>query len=217
MRKARRRRRRAPKRSGCGSPARTFGSCRRNWWRRAPDSAVSARGSRPHVRPETAASIESKYFLSGFARCATCRGTLSVLSRSHGRRRMPGTGASPMRSAARPSAPTTWCFPLERVDAAVVTELLTNVLRPKVVTAILDGVFEAIDDSTAPTNIVARSATSVGLNTKITVLTDAVESGAALAPLVKKLHERQAERDALPTAIAAAEGAEQVAARSSGH
>src|SRR5262245_32350970 len=44
---------------------------------------VTARGERPIVRRD----IDSQYLLSGFARCAACGGTLSVVSRSHGRQR----------------------------------------------------------------------------------------------------------------------------------
>ena len=63
-------------------------------------------------------------------------------------------------------------------------------------------------DSTAPTNIAAQKHDLARLEQKIMNLTDAVESGAALAPLVKKLHERQAEREALLATIAAAVGAD---------
>jgi len=85
-------------------------------------------------------------------------------------------------------------LPVDRVDAAVVTAFLTEVLRPKVVSAILDAVFDGIQASTAPTNINSLKRDLGVLEKKITNLTDAVESGAAIAPLVKKLHERQAER-----------------------
>ena len=42
------------------------------------------------------------------------------------------------------------------------------------------------------------------LDSKIANLTTAIEGGAAVAPLVAKLHERQTERDALVAEIAAA-------------
>ena len=65
---------------------------------------------------------------AGFARCATCGGTLSVVSRS----RREAAACSSMAvwrtpSAARPSATTRSCCPIERVDDAVLAELSRDV------------------------------------------------------------------------------------------
>jgi hypothetical protein len=70
---------------------------------------------------------------------------------------------------------------------------------------VLDGVFGALQPTTA-----ARSGRSLrhdlaALDAKIARLTAAVEDGDALAPIVEKLRARQAERDALLAEIGAAD------------
>jgi site-specific DNA recombinase len=54
--------------------------------------------------------LDSRYLLAGFARCGRCGGTLSVLSRQHGKRASTSTGVWPMRSVDRRSATTRRCW-----------------------------------------------------------------------------------------------------------
>lgn len=62
-------------------------------WEAAHARIQRARASLPLVdRFVRGRDGESKYLLAGFARCATCGGTLSVLTRQHGQRRMPFYG-----------------------------------------------------------------------------------------------------------------------------
>jgi site-specific DNA recombinase len=49
--------------------------------------AVYLRGTKGQLYGRPAAGVESKYLLSGLARCATCNGSMYVKSRSHGRKR----------------------------------------------------------------------------------------------------------------------------------
>ena len=102
-------------------------------------------------------------------------------------------------------------LPIERVDRAVQDELATNVLRPAVVRAIIAGVFKALQPTAVTANVGALRTELRALDTKIANLTDAIENGAAVAPLVTKLQARQAERDDLLAAIGAAEAMKQIA------
>ncbi len=86
-----------------------------------------------------------------------------------------------------------------------------DVLRPAVVRAIIAGVFKALQPTAVTANVGALRTELRALDTKIANLTDAIEDGAAVAPLVTKLQARQAERDDLLAAIGAAEAMKQIA------
>jgi site-specific DNA recombinase len=149
--------------------------------------------------------IDSKYLLSGFARCATCGGTLSVLSRSSGSRRLYSYGCLAHAKRGKTVCDNALVLPIDRVDDAVLTELRQNVPRPAVVRAIIQGVFEALRPQAITTNVTALRSDLRTLDQKIAHLTAAVENGDALAPIVARLRARQVEREALLSSIASAE------------
>src|SRR5207244_982065 len=98
-------------------------------------------GERPIVRRD----YESKYLLTGHARCATCRGSIAVVSRSNGqqgRAYFYGCLANWKRGA--PICTNDLNLPIDRVNDAVLRSLAGDVLRPAVVSAIIDGVLEQL-------------------------------------------------------------------------
>ena len=164
---------------------------------------ATARGGQPAGRRR---DIDSKYLLSGFARCARCGGTLSVVSQERGKRgRVFFYGCLAHYKRGATVCDNALVLPIDRVDNAVVSRLSRDVLHPAVVKGILDGVFEALQPATATKNVGALQKELRALDTKIANLTTAIEDGAAVAPLVAKLQARQQEREALLTEIGAAE------------
>jgi hypothetical protein len=101
-------------------------------------------------------------------------------------------------------------LPIERVDDAVLAKLGSDVLRPAVVTAILDAVFAALRPAAITRNVSVLKRDLRALETKIANLTAAIENGAALAPIVAQLQARQQEREALLTEIGAADAVGQL-------
>ncbi len=152
----------------------------------------------------------SKYLLSGFARCATCGGALSVLTRSHGRRRAAFYGCLAHHKRGATVCDNALVLPIDCVDDAVLQALAGDVLRPAVVTAIIEAVFAELEPTKVATTIDALRAELRALDQKIANLTTAVEDGAPLAPLVAKLTARQTERDTLIAAIGAADARAQI-------
>jgi hypothetical protein len=65
-------------------------------------------------------------------------------------------------------------------------------------------VFKELQPTTVAKSVRVLTRDLSALDSKIANLTTAIEGGAAVAPLVAKLHERQTERDALVAEIAAA-------------
>jgi DNA invertase Pin-like site-specific DNA recombinase len=154
--------------------------------------------------------IESKYLLSGFARCATCGGSLSVMNRSHGgKRRAFYYGCLAHWTRGKTVCENTLILPIARVEAAVLAELQQS-LRPAVVRALIAAVFDALRPQTVTANVKVLQGKLRDLDRKIARLTAAIESGAALAPIVAQLHSRQTEREELLASIAAADAVQQL-------
>jgi site-specific DNA recombinase len=171
-------------------------------------SVSTARGHQVRRRRD----VDSKYFLAGFARCATCGGTMATMSRRTGTGRPRAFVYGCMAHAKRGATvcDNALVLPVERVDEAVRSKLLAEVLRPAVVKAIIDGVFEALRPTAITKNLGALTKDLRALDVKIANLTAAVEDGAAVGPLVARLTARQAERETLLAAIAAAQAVGQL-------
>jgi site-specific DNA recombinase len=162
---------------------------------------ASTQGDRPVIRRD----VDSKHLLSGFARCASCGGSLSVVSRAHGGRRKYFYGCLAFWKRGSTVCANGLVVPVERVDDAVLVALAGDALRPAVVRAILDAVFEALEPAAVTTNVGGLRADLRALDGRIANLTRAIEDGAAVAPIVSQLQARQTEREALLAAIGAAE------------
>jgi hypothetical protein len=144
-------------------------------------------------------------------RCGGCAGAIGVVSRSHGRHRKFFYGCLTHVKRGPTVCPNDLVLPIARVDEAVLKALGGDVLRPAVVSGIIDGVLAAI----VPTNVEHRVEDLRRqlrvLETKIHNLTAAVEQGGANLPsIIALLAERQQERDALVAEMAAAETLHQI-------
>jgi hypothetical protein len=140
---------------------------------------ATAIGQRALVRRD----YESKYLLTEFVRCATCGGSITVVSRQHGAERAYFYGCL-----------TNWkrgaicrndlVLPIDRVNDAVLKALAGDVLRPAVVSAIIDGFLAAILPADVETRVEALQCDLRALDTKIAnwrgLLTGSVVDGRQL-------------------------------------
>ena len=110
---------------------------------------------------------ESPYLLSGFARCAVCGGGLGVISRSHGQQRAYFYACTAYHKRGTAVCGNGLAQRIERVDDAVLQTLGGDVLRPDVVMAILDGVFEAMTPTTRARDVDALRTELSGLEREI--------------------------------------------------
>ena len=169
---------------------------------------ATAQGDRPIIRRDR----DSKYLLTGFARCASCGDSLAVVSRSHGRRRAYFYGCLAHRKRGETVCPNGFVMRMERVDDAVLRAIGGDVLRPAVINGIINAVFAALTPEAVIANTATLRADLRRVDGQIAALTAAIEDGAAMAPLVAQLQRRQTEREGLLTAIAAAEAVTQMTA-----
>ena len=147
---------------------------------------------------------ESNYLLTGFARYA-CGSSLAVVSRSHGRSRRFFYGCLAFAKRGPTVCANDVVLPLERVDDAVLKALRGDVLRPAVVSAIIDEFLRQLLPANLDARIAELRSTLRSVETKIAHLTAAIEQGGPLSSLVALLTERQAERETLLVDLGVAE------------
>ena len=88
--------------------------------------------------------VESAHLLTGFARCAVCGASFYPLSRSHGQQRAFFYGCSANHKRGQAVCGNGYVMRKERIDDAVLKALAGDTLRPVVVSAVLDGVMDAL-------------------------------------------------------------------------
>ena len=141
--------------------------------------------------------IESKYVLSGFARCAVCGGSVGVLNRT-----VYGCIANHKRG-------TTVCGnalkkPIETLDEAVVRRM-RELLKPATVMGIIDDLFDEFSTPTRARDLTRHRRELASVDRKIQNLTHAITEGGQLSPLLAALKTQQARREELTEAIATSE------------
>jgi hypothetical protein len=149
---------------------------------------------------------ESQYLLTGHARCATCGGAIIVVSRSHGRSRAYFYGCLRHWKRGATMCANDLVLPIARVDDAVVKAIGGDVLRPAVVSAVIEGLLAAIVPANVEERVDELRHQLRVLETKIHNLTAAVEQGGAtLQSILALLAERQQERDPLVVELSSVE------------
>jgi hypothetical protein len=171
--------------------------------RRAQTGMTRAIGKR---RAVVRRDYESKYLLTGFVRCATCGGSVGVVSRSHGRKRAYFYGCTVNWKRGASICPNDLVLPIDRVNDAVLKAIAGDVLKPTIVRGMIDLVLEQLVPANIESRVEDLRRQQRTLDTKIQNLTAAIEQGGANLPsIIALLTERQKERDALVGEIASAE------------
>jgi Recombinase zinc beta ribbon domain len=164
-------------------------------------TVTTTQGPRGVVRRD----IESPYLLSGFARCAECGWSMTVITRRrHGKTRTAFLGCLSHHKRGPHICPNGRLVPLETANHAVLGALNAEALDPRIVSAVIEMVFAQLAPAHAESSLDALRRDLRDVDRKIAHLTAAVERGAALDPLIAQLHARQQERERLLTAIASA-------------
>ena len=166
-------------------------------------SYLAANAGRAWGRPR---DVDSKYMLSGLARCGVCGGGLIVRSRSHGKRRafLYACGSYHQRG---PSVCTNRAqIPLEAVDRVVLDEL-GALMTPDVLSDAVEAALAMTAGAPGPEATVARASEELSVvEAEIERLTSAIAAGGALGALVAALKARTARAEALRAEIRGAEG-----------
>jgi len=156
-------------------------------------------GRRRHGR-----DVESVHLLAGFARCALCGASFYPLSRSHGNQRAFFYGCSANHKRGQAVCGNGFVMRKERIDDAVLRAMAGDVLRPAVVNAVLEGVFDALRPGALGATITRQRAELAMIELEIVRLTEAIAMGGDMAALLAALKARHARQADLQRAIARA-------------
>ena len=168
------------------------------------DADPVLRSLRTHLagRPIIRRDVESRHLLSGFAKCATCGGALSVVSRAHGARRAFFYGCLAYHKRGPAVCTNSLVLPVAAVEQAVLRAFGGTMLRPAVVQAVLDGVFAMLEPDRQAEAVSSLRAELRQADQAIQRLTSAIEAGGALGPLLQQLRARLTEQEALQRTLA---------------
>jgi site-specific DNA recombinase len=149
-----------------------------------------------------ARDVESRYLLTGFARCAVCGSSFYPMSRSHGKQRAFFYGCSAHCKRGRHICANDFVMRMETIDAAVLQTLGGEVLRPAVAKAVIEGVLKAMDPKVMTTTADKHRAELASLEREIARLTEAIAIGGDMPTLLAAMKARQTRQDGLRRAIA---------------
>ena len=88
--------------------------------------------------------IDSAYLLPDFARCAMCGGAMGAIKRDHGRRRVAFDGCLVYQKLGTTVCANHLVVRMDRIDEAVLTTIGGDVLKPKIIPAVIAGVRAAM-------------------------------------------------------------------------
>jgi site-specific DNA recombinase len=156
------------------------------------------RGTDGRVWGRPLSGVDSKYLLPGLATCACCGGGLIVRSRAHGRSRAYFYACSSYHLRGRSVCTNNLEIPMERLNAAVLEAVGTQVLTADLFEDVIDAAISKLAPAVAllDSERVALEASVERLTAEGDRLTRAIATGGSLAPLVSALAENQAQLEA---------------------
>ena len=149
--------------------------------------------------------IDSRYLLSGFARCAVCGGALGVMSGSHRSVRTHMYGCLAYLKRGTSVCGNGLRLPIQRVDDAVLATLAGTELRPPVVMAVIDGVIQQLGPQSRVGQLEHLLAERDQAGRAVSNLSRAIAVAGGLEPLLKDLGAVRARWGELSAAIATLE------------
>ena len=160
--------------------------------------AIYLRGTQGQLWGRPTDGVESKYLLTGLARCGVCGGSLVVRSRSHGGRRAFFYGCTSYHHRGRTVCTNTLEMPMLAADEAVLSQLEGDALCPEVLEAALSRALGRLTTPDPDAGKRRRTLTAKGkkLDRELARLTAALIVGGPLKTLVSaiKTAERQADQ-----------------------
>ena len=159
-----------------------------------------------------ASGTAAKYLLTGLARCGVCGGGLTVVSRSHGRKRSFRYICSSNHHRGASICNNKLELPLDETNALILDLLEEDVLCEEVVDVVLDGVVDQITVDSQDTALRAALQSELAqADVELQRLTAAIVAGANVETVVQALRDRQARRDDLARELARLDGLQDIA------
>ena len=149
--------------------------------------------------------VESRYLLSGFARCGVCGASFFPVSRSHGKQRVFFYACGAHYKRGPHVCGNALVQRMETIDDAVLRAVGGDVLRPAVVMAVIDGVIAELKPQALKQTVDTQRKALRQVEREIGNLTKAIAAGGPLESLVAALKGTEGRRAELVASIEAAE------------
>src|SRR4029079_18170111 len=140
-----------------------------------------------------------KYLLTSMARCACCGGSMVVVTRSHGRRRVGLYRCATNHRRGQTGCASGLHVPMELTNAAVLSSIEDTVLQPHIVEG---AIRKALDRLATPTELAAARRDTLHRDierarNELARLVAAVAEGGDIKALTTAIREREQRQDAL--------------------
>jgi site-specific DNA recombinase len=147
--------------------------------------------------------IESRYLLSGFARCASCGGGLAAHSRRHGGHRQFFYGCTSHWKRGAKVCTNSLVARMEILDEEILATLQDDVCRPAVIEEAIRLALAELAPERVDRDRARLEAERSKAHAECDRLADAIEQGATVSVLLERLQRAQERRDRADVAIAA--------------
>ena len=162
-------------------------------------SPASPAGLRPAGRGGL--DIDSRYLLSGFARCETGGGGFAGHTRSHGGKRALFYGCTSFWKRGKNICGNNLVGRVEVIEAEVIATLQDDVCRPAVIEEAIRRALEELAPAGQDRNRERLAAELATVRHECDRLAEAIGQGGPLDALVQRLAERQAHHEAIARAV----------------
>jgi site-specific DNA recombinase len=149
--------------------------------------------------------IESPYLLSGFARCGTCGGSLSVISRQHGGKRVRFYGCAASWKRGSRVCANNMIARQDVLEEEVLATLQDDVCRPAVIEEAIRLAIDALSPEQTEKTLSKLESDRRAARTDCERLAIAIEQGGALGVLLERLQVAQGRLDAIEGELRATE------------
>jgi site-specific DNA recombinase len=146
--------------------------------------------------------IDSRFLLSGFARCGICGGGLAALSRPHGRERVHFYGCTSFWKRGANVCTNNLVARIESIDAEVLATLQDDILRPSVVEQAIALALEELSPQRRDEDRATVERELATVRAECERLAVAIGRGGPLDALLERLRSRQERRSELERLLA---------------
>jgi hypothetical protein len=146
--------------------------------------------------------IDSRFLLSGFARCGLCGGGLAAISRPHGRERVHFYGCTSFWKRGVSVCSNNLVARIESIDSEVLATLRDDIFRPSVVERAIGLALEELSPERRDENRAAVERELATVRAECDRLAEAIGRGGPMDALLERLRSRQERRSELERLLA---------------
>ena len=175
-------------------------------WKNVRQLYLRATDGQLHGRPTN--GHESPYLLTGFTECKTCKGSLFIRSRSHGKRRAFHYACTTHYQRGPEICAESMLLPMELLDRAILKTVEQDVLHPSILAKAVEKALQHLqthnDEPDTRREVLQKDLAHV--EAELARLATAIATGGPLSTLLLAVHDREERRTQLHAELVALKG-----------